>query len=63
MLSLTTRGDELREKKNLFLVSESYFKFSSPMLRIFKILLRHYNWPIRCLAKNSWVAKIRFKKL
>ena len=48
--------------KNLFLVLQSYFKFSFPTPRIFKISLPHYNWPIRCLSKNSCVAKIRFKK-
>ena len=36
--------------------------FSFPTPRIFKISLRHYNSPIRFLSKNSWVAKIRFKK-
>ena len=30
--------------------------------KLFKISLRDYNWPIRCLSKNSCVAKIRFKK-
>ena len=49
--------------EDLFLVSQSYFKFSFPTPRIFKISLRHYNWPIRCLSKNSCcLAKIRFLK-
>ena len=49
--------------KIYFVVSQSYFKFSFAMPNIFKISLRHYNWPIRCLFKNSCVAKMRFKKL
>jgi len=33
-----------------------YTKFSSPMQRIFKISLRQYNWPIRCLLKKTTVS-------
>ena len=46
--------------KILFFVSQSYLKFLLPTPRIFKISLRHCNWPIRCLSKNSCVVKIRF---
>ena len=38
------------------------FKNLFGFAKLFKISLRDYNWPIRCLSKNSCVAKIRFFK-